>query len=98
MNGSLSVKILTLDDFIFKDTHPSPHLIKIDVEGAELKVLEGARRTLMESRPILLLATHGTEVHDACCRLLASVNYRIFSLDGSSPDNSNELIARPCCS
>ena len=38
-----------------------PTFIKIDVEGAELAVLEGARNTLAAVRPILLV-----EIHDCC--------------------------------
>ena len=34
--------------------HPAPNFIKIDVEGAELLVLKGARQTLEQHRPIVL--------------------------------------------
>jgi len=37
-------------------------LIKIDVEGAELQVLEGARRILDQSGPLVLCELHGTEI------------------------------------
>ena len=35
----------------------SPHAVKIDVEGAELAVLEGMTATLARSRPVLLVET-----------------------------------------
>jgi len=36
----------------------APEVIKIDVEGAELGVLEGARRTLRRFRPLVFLSVH----------------------------------------
>ena len=47
----LSIPVSTLDAFGFKDVA----FIKIDVEGHERRVLEGARNTLAESRPALLV-------------------------------------------
>src|SRR5262249_49363890 len=41
--GALSV---TLDTLVQKYALPSPTLLKIDVDGIELKILEGARRVL----------------------------------------------------
>jgi FkbM family methyltransferase len=35
-----------------------PALLKIDVEGGELYVLEGAQETLVHARPVLILAVH----------------------------------------
>lgn len=46
----VDVPVATLDSFGFDNVG----FIKIDVEGAELDVLEGARRTIMRDRPILL--------------------------------------------
>jgi FkbM family methyltransferase len=45
-----SVDVRTIDSFVLR-----PDVMKIDVEGAELEVLEGARETLQEARPILLI-------------------------------------------
>ena len=45
-----SVSVKTLDGFEFKEVD----LIKIDVEGMELQVLEGSMQTLMKWRPVLL--------------------------------------------
>jgi FkbM family methyltransferase len=45
------VPVLTLDELI--DEFPTPGLIKIDVEGAELAELEGAGRMLREVRPVI---------------------------------------------
>jgi FkbM family methyltransferase len=49
------VSIRRLDDLIFEAKTDRIDLIKIDVEGAEGLVLEGARRTLETFRPVVLL-------------------------------------------
>lgn len=48
---TISVKTKKLDDFNFDEIG----FIKIDVEGHELAVLEGAERTLQRSKPCLLI-------------------------------------------
>jgi FkbM family methyltransferase len=50
------VQITTLDDFFesSKQRRP-PNFLKIDVEGHELSVLNGARRTLEEHHPTILV-------------------------------------------
>jgi FkbM family methyltransferase len=40
----------------------TPHLIKMDVEGAELLALRGARETLARCSPILIIAIHPDEL------------------------------------
>ena len=54
----ISVPSRSLDDYL-SDVKRTPALLKIDVEGAELEVLQGARHTLGSSRPVLLLEIHG---------------------------------------
>ena len=61
--GSLEVKTICLDDFVAKGEFPPPHYMKIDVEGAELLVLTGAKSILTNYHPTIFLATHGIEVH-----------------------------------
>jgi FkbM family methyltransferase len=46
-----SVAISTLDSFAFQDVI----LVKIDVEGHEHKIIDGAKRTLAASKPALLV-------------------------------------------
>jgi FkbM family methyltransferase len=45
-----------LDDFVAKFTLPKPEHVKIDVDGNEVSVLEGARRTLRSARTVMLEA------------------------------------------
>lgn len=48
---------VTLDDFC-RDRGLAPEVIKIDVEGGEIGVLEGARETLGRCRPLVFLSVH----------------------------------------
>jgi FkbM family methyltransferase len=48
------VSTTTLDDLVEKLDLPVPDLIKVDVQGAELDVLRGGRKTLTEAKLVLL--------------------------------------------
>jgi FkbM family methyltransferase len=52
------VRSLRLDDY-FAGSARLPDLIKIDVEGAELMVLKGARETITRGGPALIVEIHG---------------------------------------
>jgi FkbM family methyltransferase len=58
--GERKVRIARLDSLIREGTVPRPDLIKIDVEGAETDVLEGAAETLATARPVLFVDLHNT--------------------------------------
>lgn len=92
-SGNSRVTAVALDDLIRRGQIPIPDYIKIEVEGAEMWALVGARRTLEEDRTTLFLATHGRGVHKECCNLLRSLGYQLEPLDGESLDRSQEVLA-----
>jgi FkbM family methyltransferase len=55
---------------------PPPDVLKIDVEGAELKVLQGARTMLKEHRPVLILEV-SPELSAPVSELLKSCDYTL---------------------
>ncbi|HEX5179675.1 MAG TPA: FkbM family methyltransferase [Gemmatimonadaceae bacterium] len=96
-NGIVGVELVSLDVLTDSKSIPDPTLIKIDVEGAELDVLKGAARTLDRARPAILLATHGSVVHRACCDFLRAAGYSLAPSDTSvaSIDDTDEILATP---
>jgi FkbM family methyltransferase len=69
-----------------------PHLLKIDVEGAEHLVLRGALRTLAAHHPLVLFehqkdtASHyGSGPEEMFALLTGEAGMRIFDMDGSGP-------------
>lgn len=56
----LVVKKRRLDSISSAEVLPDPDLVKIDVEGAEAAVLDGAAELLRRSRPMLLIELHST--------------------------------------
>ncbi len=82
----LTVQTERLDDLV--ERHGlAPKLIKIDVEGAELGVLRGARRTIAAHQPAFLIE-HGTAAQEygeslvSFYDLAEELGLRIFDLDG----------------
>ena len=54
-----------------------PALIKVDVEGAEYRVLLGAQKCLAAHRPIIFMSTHSISLHRACVTLLTNSGYDV---------------------
>lgn len=52
-SGARTVPVFRIDT-IAQSLRP-PSILKIDVEGAEVKVLEGGRRTIAQCRPVVLI-------------------------------------------
>jgi len=82
---------ITLDGFCARE-NIAPEVIKIDVEGAELGVLEGARKILEQHRPIVFLSVHPTEIGllgrsvDELEPFARSVGYGITTIAGEPVD------------
>lgn len=75
--GPIEVRTVRLDDFVGA-REIVPTVVKVDVEGGERPVLEGARETLRAARPVLFLSTHGDDRASSCRALLASLGYRML--------------------
>lgn len=83
----------TLDAFC-QETRLSPHCLKMDVDGTEVEILEGASQTLRAEtlRSIILEMFGGIEVRHACAkRLLAAGLRRAW---GGPDQGSNEIWVR----
>jgi FkbM family methyltransferase len=72
--------VSTLDLFVFAESNPPPDLIKIDVEGAEAKVIAGGMKTLGDFSPVLLLEIHGPENAARSYTLLRNLDYEWWFL------------------
>ncbi len=80
----LTVDTVTLDEFVFKGNHRPPNFIKIDVEGAERKVLSGGEKVLQTFRPILLVDLHTPEQDVAVGQALLKFRYDAYRTENGS--------------
>lgn len=71
------VPVVSIDQTWLEGTGRPPDLIKMDIEGGELAALKGARRSLREHRPLLMLAVHSEELRRDCSDLLAALDYAL---------------------
>lgn len=61
---SIAVDLVRLDDDIVAQGLSWPDLVKIDVEGMELAVLQGMAETLRQKHPGLYIEMHGASLED----------------------------------
>jgi FkbM family methyltransferase len=77
---AIKVRTSTLDSFIFEGPNPPPELMKIDVEGAEALVLQGAQKTLENFHPKLMMEIHGRQNAETVWDILHMHGYRWMRL------------------
>lgn len=95
--GQLKVKVITLDGYVSDCGFP-PDVVKVDIEGAEIEFLEGAKQCLSENRPIIVLAVHSEQIYRRMFDLMRSLGYRIETLQGDDADErtyQDEVILKP---
>ena len=86
----VAVRIETLDEYFTGAGLSRLDLIKIDVEGAELLVLKGGRKTLARQKPILFMELlrkwslpFGYHPNDVIA-LLGEIGYRGYAIDNNN--------------
>jgi FkbM family methyltransferase len=91
----ISVSVERLDDALEESYVPA--LIKVDVEGAEVKALRGAAETLARHRPFVLFehGAGGADLYGSSSGelfdLLDGAGLRIFDLEGKGPFTRGEF-------
>ncbi|MFB3777026.1 MAG: FkbM family methyltransferase [Bryobacteraceae bacterium] len=100
--GMAGVAVRRLDDFVQQEGIQRLDLLKMDVEGAEVRLLSGARETLRRLRPILLLEVsapalgHQGSTPDSLFTLLRDARYSVWSFDSKTglpaPDHTGTAV------
>jgi FkbM family methyltransferase len=68
------VNITTIDTFVYEKKIPHVDFIKMDVEGYEAKILEGAKETIKKYKPVIAMsAYHNASDKNDLPRLLKSI-------------------------
>jgi FkbM family methyltransferase len=98
--GQSDLRIVPLDEVL--DEHGRPDLVKLDVEGLEADVLEGAPRLIDEARPVWIIEVHGgLGTGKAVASRLRGAGYRVQRLGTHGPvdnvmeDSPGHILAVP---
>ena len=84
----IDVESITLDDATQKCAVPD--LVKIDVEGAEGKVIAGAHKLIAEHAPIFIIECNLNDRKEVADKLM-SAGYMLFNADNATPYNIRDL-------
>jgi FkbM family methyltransferase len=107
--GKVAVRLRRLDDIVAEDAPARMDVLKLDVEGAELRLLRGATATLERYRPVVLFEASEPSLRNQgasgaeLIEFFGAQRFTIYSFDpdtgtpaaiGNTPF-SNNLIALP---
>ncbi|MEN6419732.1 MAG: FkbM family methyltransferase [Clostridiaceae bacterium] len=84
------VSVTTLDDYV-KEAHVVPEIVKVDVEGAEYMLLQGAQNLLRETRPVFYVEYHSEYCATMCTQLLYLNGYVVYPC---KEEEDNRLIIK----
>lgn len=75
----IPVRCVSLDDYT--RSAPGPHVLKCDVEGAEIEVLLGAKHLLRRKRPLIICELHSENSRRVITQMLKSLEYTVEEID-----------------
>jgi FkbM family methyltransferase len=81
------VRLVRLDDYLHDHPLPRLDLMKLDVEGAELRVLRGARQTIKRFRPLI--------VFEVCTSWMAKMQISVAELFGELAGHGYRIYPLP---
>lgn len=76
-HGSTVVKVQKLDDFVEENNIKKVDLIKIDVEGADIEVIEGAKKLLQQENLKIVMDIHNID-REKLFNIFRENNYSIY--------------------
>jgi FkbM family methyltransferase len=80
VRDEIDVDVVSLDSLVAGRAIAPPDVLKVDTEGAELQVIEGARATIARHRPAIVCELHDT--NEAFVALMDELGYVTTNLDG----------------
>lgn len=80
-DATSNVRIIRLDDFTYRESHPVPAFVKLDIEGHAGAALTGMGRILAEHQPIILCELHDEREVRQVTEILDAQRYRFEPLD-----------------
>jgi FkbM family methyltransferase len=90
-SGSFKVKTVSLDNLVKNKKILPPNVIKIDVEGAELKVLLGAKELIEKYKPIIFIALDNPDTKEKVIQMIKNFGYNILDLDFQDIQEINNI-------
>lgn len=93
--SAIKVETVTIDSLISQQEIPVPDIIKIDVEGAELSVLQGGSNFIETHKPILVIEIHTIPMMLYVGEFLEMRGYSIEIIDGDSEVFTKNICAVP---
>lgn len=96
-NKGIKIKTISIDEEINNKNISPPNIVKIDVEGHELFVLNGMKKTLILYKPILFIALDNKKTKKNVFIFLNDLGYKIYDLsfkEIKNLDKINEIVAK----
>jgi FkbM family methyltransferase len=83
-DGELTIDAVVPDELVAKRKIRLPDFIKIDIEGHAHAALKGSRRSIEQSRPVVLFNCHSRDEIDGARAVFESLNYRRLDFSGKA--------------
>jgi FkbM family methyltransferase len=90
---TILVPAIKLDTYVKTNNIAKVDLIKIDTEGAECKVLEGAKSILKRDEPVIICEVLKGLTEDSLDAIFEGTEYRFFNITGNGLIRRRKIVA-----